>query len=73
MAVQNRRGGCYYEIVTMALLLFQYMFSDSEIVKTFTMGRSKASYVFQDVLEPLLANWLCQSVYNLKGVFKSYL
>ena len=57
----------------MALLLFQYMFSDSEIVKTFTMGRSKASYVFQDGLEPLLANWLCQSVYNSKGVFKSYL
>ena len=53
--------------------VIQYMFSDSEIVKTFTMGRSKASYVFQDGLEPLLANWLCQSVYNSKGVFKSYL
>ena len=36
--------------------LFQCMFSDSEIVKTFTIGRNKAFYVFQDGL----GLWLCQ-------------
>ena len=44
------------------------MFSDSEIAKTFTMGRRKVSYVFTDELGPLLAKWLCQSVSN-SGAF----
>ena len=45
------------------------MFSESEIAKTFTIGRSKASYVFQDGLGLLLAKWLCQSVSNSEGAF----
>ena len=49
--------------------LFQRMFSDSEIAKAFTMGRSKASYVLQDGLGPLLAKWLCENVSESEGTF----
>lgn len=49
--------------------LFQCMVSDREVAKTktFTIGRSKVSYVFK--LGPLLAMWLCQSVVNSEWTF----
>ena len=50
-----------------ASALFQAMFSDSEIAKDFTMGRSKASYVLQDGLGPLLATWLCKKLRDSEG------
>ena len=45
------------------------MVSDREVAKTktFTIGRSKVSYVFQ--LGPLLVMWLCQSVANSEWAF----
>ena len=52
-----------------ATSLFQCMFSDSRIAKTFTIGRSKASYIFQDWLGSLLAKWLCQSASNSEEAF----
>ena len=50
-------------------LLFQKMFPDSQIPKEFTISKNKASYVLQDGLGPLLANWLCKSVSDSEGAF----
>lgn len=49
--------------------LFQAMFPDSQVAKAFTMGRSKASYILQDGLGPLLSKWLCQTVAKSEGLF----
>ena len=38
--------------------VFQKMFSDSNVEKLLTMSRQKASHVLQDVLGPLLSQWL---------------
>ena len=43
-------------------LLFRKMFSDPEVCKHFTMGRDKASYLFQDGIGPLLAEYLCSAI-----------
>lgn len=69
VAIQNRRRGlCLYDIVTMSLHSFNVCFQ-TEFVKAFTMGRSKAFFVFQDGLGSLLAKWLCQTASNSEGVF----
>ena len=49
--------------------LFQNMFTDSEIAKSFTMGRNKATYIYQDGLGSLLASWLCKDVSKSEGTF----
>ena len=49
--------------------LFQNMFSDSTISKSFSMSREKASYILQDGLGPLLSKWLCKKIYDSGGAF----
>ena len=49
--------------------LFQCIFSGCEFVKTFTMGRNKVSYIFQEGLGLLLAKRLCQSVPSSDGAY----
>ena len=49
--------------------LFQKMFPDSNVAKSLTMSRQKASYLFQDELGPLPSQWLGAKLKNLKETF----
>ena len=50
-------------------LLFKNMFPDSSICRSFSMSKSKVSYIFQDSLGPLLLKWTCQSVHRSSSCF----
>ena len=50
-------------------LLFKNMFPDSSICQSFSMFKSKVSYIFQDGLGPLLLKWTCQSVHHSSSGF----
>ena len=39
------------------------MFPDSSICQSFSMSKSKVSYIFQDGLGPFILKWTCQSVH----------
>ena len=49
--------------------LFIKMFPDSDVAKEFNLSKSKASYVLQDGLGPVLAKWLCKDVSMIDGLF----
>ena len=49
--------------------LFQKMFPGSNVGKSLTMSKQKASYVLQDRLGPLLSQWLATKLKKLKGTF----
>ena len=52
------------------LLCFKNFFPDSNVAKSLTMSRQKASYVLQDGLGPLLSQWLAiklsKPLYSIK-------
>ena len=45
------------------------MFLDSSICQSFSMSKSKVSYIFQDGLGSLLLKWTWQSVHRLSSCF----
>ena len=45
------------------------LFPDSNVAKSLTMSRQKASYLFQDELGPLPSQWLGAKLKNLKETF----
>ena len=50
-------------------LLFKNMFPDSSICRSFSMSKSKVSYIFQDGLGSLLLKWTWQSVHRSSSCF----
>ena len=50
-------------------LLFKNMFPDSSICRSFSISKSKVSYIFQDGLGPLLLKWTYQSVHRSSSCF----
>ena len=45
------------------------MFPGSSICRSFSMSKSKLSYIFQDGLGPLILKWTCQSVHRWSSCF----